>query len=201
MVTDFRRQMNGDYSHHVSERDQMENWPRSLNTPRRLSNGWSLARRQNDGGAREYPVHRCGRSHTRAPRPVGGLCGASLPGSHAQDSRGRRGSRISERRWRALGICPRRHLRSTGGDRSGRQPFLEPGRIKWENALLPGGYDPHERIRVMDAEGYRQDPGLSVAWSLVMAFEMEGSLAVCSSFTPVSGSAIWRRRAGGSQVC
>ena len=46
-------------------------------------------------------------------------------------------------------------------------PFLEPGRIKWEDALLPGGYDPHERIKVMDAEGIDKTlvyPSLGLVW-------------------------------------
>ena len=47
------------------------------------------------------------------------------------------------------------------------RPFLEPGRIKWEDALLPGGYDPHERVKVMDAERIHQTlvyPSLGLVW-------------------------------------
>ena len=46
-------------------------------------------------------------------------------------------------------------------------PFLEPGRIKWEDALLPGGYDPHARIKVMDEEGIGKSmvyPSLGLVW-------------------------------------
>ena len=46
-------------------------------------------------------------------------------------------------------------------------PFLEPGRVKWEDALLPGGYDPHERVKVMDHEGIDQTlvyPSLGLVW-------------------------------------
>lgn len=46
-------------------------------------------------------------------------------------------------------------------------PFLEPGRIKWEDALLPGGYDPHERVKVMNEEGIDKTllyPSLGLAW-------------------------------------
>ena len=46
-------------------------------------------------------------------------------------------------------------------------PFLEPGKIKWEDALLPGGYDPHERVKVMDAERIDQTlvyPSLGLVW-------------------------------------
>ena len=46
-------------------------------------------------------------------------------------------------------------------------PFLEPGRIKWEDALLPGGYNPHARIKVMDEEGIGKSmvyPSLGLVW-------------------------------------
>lgn len=46
-------------------------------------------------------------------------------------------------------------------------PFLEPGRIKWDDALLPGGYDPHARIKVMDEEGIAKSmvyPSLGLVW-------------------------------------
>ena len=46
-------------------------------------------------------------------------------------------------------------------------PFLEPGRIKWEDALLPGGYDPHARVKVMDEEGIDMSlvyPSLGLVW-------------------------------------
>ena len=46
-------------------------------------------------------------------------------------------------------------------------PFLEPGKIKWEDALLPGGYDPHERVKVMDEEGIGKSmvyPSLGLVW-------------------------------------
>ena len=37
------------------------------------------------------------------------------------------------------------------------RPFREPGQIEWEDPELPrGGYDPDERIKVMDAEGIDQ---------------------------------------------
>ena len=47
------------------------------------------------------------------------------------------------------------------------EPFLEPGHIKWEDALLPGGYDPHERVKVMDTERIDQTlvyPSLGLVW-------------------------------------
>lgn len=32
------------------------------------------------------------------------------------------------------------------------RPDLDLGKIGWRDAMVPGGYDPHERIKVMDAE-------------------------------------------------
>ena len=46
-------------------------------------------------------------------------------------------------------------------------PFLEPGRIKWEDALLPGGYDPDARVQVMNDEGIDMSlvyPSLGLVW-------------------------------------
>lgn len=46
-------------------------------------------------------------------------------------------------------------------------PYLEPGRIKWEDALPAGSYDPHERIKVMDEEGIDKTlvyPTLGLVW-------------------------------------
>jgi len=55
----------------------------------------------------------------------------------------------------------------TGAIGQDPRPFLEPGRIKWEDPVLPrGGFDPHERVKVMDAEGIDQTliyPSLSLA--------------------------------------
>ncbi len=48
------------------------------------------------------------------------------------------------------------------------RPFREPGRVKWKNSLRPrGGYDPNERVKVMDAEGIDQTlvyPSLGLIW-------------------------------------
>ncbi|MEE9248248.1 MAG: amidohydrolase family protein [Dehalococcoidia bacterium] len=46
-------------------------------------------------------------------------------------------------------------------------PFLEPGKIKWEDALIPGGYDPHVRVKVMDEERIDKTlvyPSLGLVW-------------------------------------
>ena len=47
-------------------------------------------------------------------------------------------------------------------------PFREPGRFDWEDPILPrGGFDPHERIKVMDADGVTQSllyPSLGFGW-------------------------------------
>jgi len=47
-------------------------------------------------------------------------------------------------------------------------PFREPGRIEWEAPELPrGGFDPNERVKVMDAEGIDQTlvyPSLGLVW-------------------------------------
>ena len=32
------------------------------------------------------------------------------------------------------------------------RPYLTPGMISWKEAMVPGGYDPHERVKVMDSE-------------------------------------------------
>jgi predicted TIM-barrel fold metal-dependent hydrolase len=32
------------------------------------------------------------------------------------------------------------------------RPYLTPGKISWREAMVSGGYDPHERVKVMDAE-------------------------------------------------
>ena len=47
------------------------------------------------------------------------------------------------------------------------RPYLEPGRISWEDAMVPGGYISGERVKVMDAE--RIDvtmvyPSLGLMW-------------------------------------
>ena len=47
------------------------------------------------------------------------------------------------------------------------RPYLEPGRISWEEAMVPGGYISGERVKVMDAE--RIDvtmvyPSLGLLW-------------------------------------
>ena len=47
------------------------------------------------------------------------------------------------------------------------RPYLEPGRLKREESLVPGGYDPHERVKVMDAEGLDKTlvyPSLGLLW-------------------------------------
>ena len=44
---------------------------------------------------------------------------------------------------------------------------LTPGSITYEESLLPGGYDPHERIKVMDEEGIDVSilyPSLGLCW-------------------------------------
>ena len=44
---------------------------------------------------------------------------------------------------------------------------LTPGAITYEASMLPGGYDPHERIKVMDAEGIDVSilyPSLGLGW-------------------------------------
>ena len=46
-------------------------------------------------------------------------------------------------------------------------PFLTPGKVPWSEALIPGGYDPHARIEVMDAEGIDKTliyPSLGLLW-------------------------------------
>ena len=46
-------------------------------------------------------------------------------------------------------------------------PFLTPGKISWADALIPGGYDPHARIQVMDTEGIDKSliyPSLGLLW-------------------------------------
>ena len=47
------------------------------------------------------------------------------------------------------------------------RPYLTPGRISWKEAIVPGGYDPHERVKVMDAEGIDMTlvyPSLGICW-------------------------------------
>ena len=47
------------------------------------------------------------------------------------------------------------------------RPFLTPGKISWKDAMLPGGHDPHERIKVMDAEEIDTTlvyPSLGLGW-------------------------------------
>ena len=47
------------------------------------------------------------------------------------------------------------------------RPFLMPGKISYKKAMLPGGYDPHERIKVMDAEKIDMTmvyPSLGLGW-------------------------------------
>ena len=44
---------------------------------------------------------------------------------------------------------------------------LTPGSITYEESLLPGGYDPHERIKIMDEEGIDVSilyPSLGLCW-------------------------------------
>ena len=46
-------------------------------------------------------------------------------------------------------------------------PFLTPGKVPWSEALIPGGYDPHARIEVMDGEGIDKTliyPSLGLLW-------------------------------------
>ena len=46
-------------------------------------------------------------------------------------------------------------------------PFLTPGKVSWADALIPGGYDPHARIEVMNAEGIDKTliyPSLGLLW-------------------------------------
>ena len=65
------------------------------------------------------------------------------------------------------------------------QPFREPGRIKWEDPILPrGGYDPHERVKVMDAEGIDQTlvyPSLGLGWEEQCA-DIELAAANCRAY-------------------
>ena len=47
------------------------------------------------------------------------------------------------------------------------RPYLIPGNITWKEALVPGGYDPHERVKVMDEEGIDVTlvyPSLGICW-------------------------------------
>ena len=47
------------------------------------------------------------------------------------------------------------------------RPFLEPGRISWDEAMVPGGYNPDERVKVMDAEKIDMTlvyPSLGLTW-------------------------------------
>ena len=47
------------------------------------------------------------------------------------------------------------------------RPYLIPGNISWREAMLPGSYDPHERVKVMDAEGIDMSflyPSLGLCW-------------------------------------
>lgn len=46
-------------------------------------------------------------------------------------------------------------------------PYLTPGKISWADALIPGAYDPHARIAIMDAEGIDKSliyPSLGLLW-------------------------------------
>lgn len=47
------------------------------------------------------------------------------------------------------------------------RPYLIPGNISWKESLVPGGYDPHERVKVMDEEGIDMTlvyPSLGICW-------------------------------------
>ncbi len=47
------------------------------------------------------------------------------------------------------------------------RPYLVPGNINWKEAMVPGGYDPHERVKVMDEEGIDMTlvyPSLGICW-------------------------------------
>ncbi len=46
-------------------------------------------------------------------------------------------------------------------------PYLTPGKVSWADALIPGAYDPHARIKVMDTEGIDKSliyPSLGLLW-------------------------------------
>lgn len=49
------------------------------------------------------------------------------------------------------------------------KPFLTPGKIDYKDAILPGGIDPHERIKVMDEEGIDATliyPSVGLSWEV-----------------------------------